>query len=120
MKKTTGVIGGIVIVFIVAVILLMNMDFNRLGKENAYVQLNKEPRVEEETLESGEVMKRYWYELSAYNKEGKAIAVEFSSSRALREDAYLMLYLDDSNEVTSYDEVKESDIPSEVIEKINA
>lgn len=120
MKKTKAIIGGVLIVFIVAIVILMTMDFNRFGKENVYVQLTAEPKVEEETLDTGEVMKRYWYEIPAYNEDGEEIEVEFSASKPLREDAYLMLYLDDRNEVTSYDEVKESEIPSAAKEKIQS
>src|SRR5690625_2918753 len=111
MKKVFGLLGVLVVLFIGAIVIVATVDFNRLGKENAYVQIAGTPTVEETKLDSGEIMKRYWYTLPAYNEDGKMIEVEFDAAKELRNDAYLMLYLDRNDEVTSYDEVQINDIP---------
>lgn len=118
MKKLLIAAGAVFAIFLAAIIVLMSVDFNRMGKENVYVQITTDGQVEETKLDSGEVMKRYWYNQPAFDEDGESIAVEFSSNKNLRHDAYLMLYLNDDNEVTSYDEVQFDDIPKAAQEKL--
>ncbi|KMJ57626.1 hypothetical protein AB685_16660 [Bacillus sp. LL01] len=111
MKKFFIFISCMVILIIGVLVVLPAIDFNRLAKDNAYVQITKATSVEETKLDSGEIMMTYWYKLPAYHEDGRVIEVEFSASKELREEAYLMLYLTDDNDVTSYDEVKYEDLP---------
>ncbi|MEG7677119.1 DUF1093 domain-containing protein, partial [Listeria monocytogenes] len=67
MKK---IIGIVVILLIGSVVALATIDFNRFGKENVYVQVGEPSYIEEEKLDSGEIMTTYWYELPAYNENG--------------------------------------------------
>lgn len=114
MKK--GVIGiGIVAVLVIgAIVALATIDFNRMGKDNAYYQIPAESSVEETKLDTGEIMKRYLYSGTAYKENGESIQVEFSAAKELRAGAYLKLYLKKGDVVTSYDEVQPSDIPDKV------
>lgn len=105
MKKSLIFISAMVILLVGIVLVLSNIDFNRLAKDNAYVQITKPTSVEEMKLDSGEIMTTYWYTLPAYHEDGRMIEVEFSASKELREEAYLMLYLTNDNNVSSYDEV---------------
>jgi uncharacterized protein (TIGR01655 family) len=105
MKKFIIFISGMFILLVGIVLVLANVDFNRLAKDNAYVQITKATSVEEMKLDSGEIMTTYWYTLPAYHEDGRMISVEFSATKELREDAYLMLYLTNDDNVTSYDEV---------------
>ncbi|WP_060205114.1 YxeA family protein [Sporosarcina koreensis] len=114
MKKGLIAVGVLAIFLIGAIIALATMDFNRMGKDNAYYQIPAESSVEETKLESGEIMKRYLYTGTAYKENGESIEVEFSAAKELREGAYLKLYLKNGDEVTSYDEVQPSDIPEKV------
>lgn len=118
-KKLFIVLGTIVGLLIVGLVVLSQVDFNRLGKENVYVQITADGELEETRLDSGEVMKRYLYNLEAYNEKGEPVQVEFSAAKNLRVGAYLMLYMKkDELTVTSYDEVQEADIPTKAIEKL--
>lgn len=108
MKKALGILG---VLLAGAIVILATVDFNRFGKDKAYVLITDAASVEETKMDSGEMMKRYWYKLPAYKENGDRIEVEFSGAKELRKDAYLMRYIKDGNEVTSYDEVHLNDIP---------
>ena len=114
MKKGLIAAGVIVVVLIGAVVTVGRMDFNRMGKGNAYYQIGEPSSVEEDKLDSGEIMKQYVYTGPAYEENGKEIDVEFTAMKQLREGAYLKLYLNKDKEVTSYDEVQQADIPEAV------
>ena len=117
MKKFLIGSASTIAVLFVAIGFLLTMDFNRMNKGNVYVQIPSEEHVlvVEDKLSDGTVIPRYWYTLSAYNEEGEKVTVEFSAAKMLREGAYLMLYLKKgTNEVSSYDEVQEDELPEEV------
>ncbi|MCT4781685.1 MULTISPECIES: YxeA family protein [Exiguobacterium] len=113
MKKMIGYL----LAFVLVTVGLINVDWNRLGKENVYLQVSEATDVEETTLDSGEVIRRYVYETEAYTAEGEAQRVTFSAAKALREGAFLMLYMKD-DAVTSYDEIEMSDMPKAVQNKM--
>ncbi|WP_336823291.1 YxeA family protein [Sporosarcina sp. USHLN248] len=114
MKKGLIAIGVLAVLLIGAIVALATIDFNRMGKDNAYYQIPAENSVEETKLDSGEIMKRYFYTGTAYKENGEPIEVEFSAAKELKEGAFLKLYLKKGDEVTSYDEVQPSDIPEKV------
>ncbi|WP_433959562.1 YxeA family protein [Cytobacillus horneckiae] len=115
MKKILGILG---VLLVGAIVIFATVDFNRFGKEKAYVQITDTASVEETKLDSGEMVKRYWYKLPAYKENGDRIEVEFSGAKELRKDAYLMLYIKNGKEVTSYDEVQLKEIPQKAKEKL--
>lgn len=117
MKKIFILLGAVVALMIAALVVLATVDFNRLGKDNAYVQIVADGKVETYTV-NGAVYKSYWYEQPAYTADGEEMNVTFSAQKNLRHDAYLMLYLKDGNQVTSYDEVKFEDIPAKAQEQL--
>lgn len=115
MKKAIGITVGIVSVLLVAlVVILATVDFNRFGKKAVYVQVGEPSYTDEQKIDSGQIMTTYWYELPAYDEDGKVMDVEFSAQKELKQDAYLKLYIKKGNEVTSYDEVSWEDIPGAV------
>ncbi len=99
-------------------VLLATVDFNRLGKNNVYVEVIEPTDIDEDKLNTGEVMTSYLYKQTAFNDEGETIEVEFSAQKELRQGAFLKLYVKKENEVTSYDEVKWEDIPAEAQKKL--
>ncbi|MCJ7841900.1 YxeA family protein [Lederbergia sp. NSJ-179] len=119
MKKIVAVI-GVLALFVGAVVVLLTVDFNRFGKDHVYVEVIEPTDITEDKLDNGEIMTRYWYNQTAYNEKGKAVTVEFSAFRELRQGAYLMLYVKKGNEVTSFDEVQWKEIPSEAQTKLKA
>lgn len=118
MKKIFIVLGAVTALMIVALVVLATVDFNRLAKDNVYVQITTDGQLETFTASDGAVYETYWYEQPAYTAAGEEMTVEFSAQKNLRHDAYLMLYMKDGNEVTSYDEVQFDDLPKAVQEKL--
>ena len=114
MKKGVIITGIIIVLLIGAVLVLGKIDFNRMGKVNVYYQIDTPASVEETKLDSGEIIKRYLYTGAAYKENGEEINVEFTAAKQLQEGAYLKLYLNKENDVTSYDEVQQLDIPKKV------
>ncbi|UGB30698.1 YxeA family protein [Metabacillus sp. B2-18] len=115
MKKALGLLG---VLLVGVIVIFATVDFNRFGKDKAYVHITEAASVKEEKLDSGEILKRYWYKLPAYRENGDMTEVEFSAAKELRKDAYLMMYIKDGNEVTSYDEVQLNEIPQKAKEKL--
>lgn len=118
MKKIIALMISVVVLFVAAVVVLMTVDFNRVGKDNVYVQIDEPTSNEEDKLDTGEVMTTYWYEQPAYTEDGEEIEVEFSAQKELRQGAYLKLYMNKNNEVSSYDEVSEEELPAAVEEAL--
>jgi uncharacterized protein (TIGR01655 family) len=118
MKKVFGVIGVLILLVVVGTVLLKTIDINRIGKSNLYVEVIEPTEVKEDKLNSGEIVKSYWYEQKAFDTKGNEIDVEFFALKELRKGAYLKLYVGKDNEVSSYDEVKWGDIPSDTQAKL--
>ena len=108
MKKVFVILAFLILGVIV---LFASFDINRIGKDNVYVEVIDHTDTEETKLSSGEVITRYIYEQKAFDEEGKAVEVEFSANKKLRQ-GYLMLYIKNGDVVTSYDEVQWNEIPS--------
>jgi len=115
MKKLIGIT---FILLVAAVVILTTVDFNRFGKENVYVQVGDPSYTDEDKLDSGEIMTRYWYELPAYHENGDEMKVAFSAQKELSQGAYLKLYIKNENEVTSYDEVSWEEVPEAAQEEL--
>lgn len=102
----------IVLLMLVVILLFTSRDINRIGKDNVYVEVIDYTNIEETKLDSGEIITRYIYNQKAFDEEGKSVEIEFTAGKILRQEAYLMLYVKNGNEVTSYDEVEWDEIPS--------
>ncbi|WP_020620709.1 YxeA family protein [Paenibacillus daejeonensis] len=115
MKKRMAVIA---MCLLIVSIMSACIDINRMWKSNLYVQITEPVRVEETQVDSGEVHKRYWYEVPAYDEDGEQSLTSFSAIRELREGGYLMLYVKSDGGVTSYDEVQWEAIPQRAREQL--
>lgn len=114
MKKLFIAFGVVLALLVAGLVVLATVDFNRLGKEHVYVHIT-EDGVEERFVDgNGAVYMSYWYEQVAYDEDGKEVQVKFSAQKNLRHDAYLMLYLKNGEEVTSFDEVQFDELPINV------
>ena len=114
MKKSFIAFGVVFALLVAGLVVLATVDFNRLGKENVYVHIT-EDGVEERFVDgNGAVYMSYWYEQEAYDEDGKEVQVKFSAQKNLRQDSYLMLYLKNGDEVTSFDEVQFDELPENV------
>ena len=101
-------------------------SLNRIGKDVYYVQIKGEgdtEKVEDRNLRN--------YTLPAYDEDGVKKQITFRSTKKendqkLKEDAFLLLYVDqdDNNkkeissiEVKSYEEIQKADLPEKVKDK---
>lgn len=114
MKKIFIMCGILIVLVIGALAVLATMDFNRLGKDNLYVQITADGDEERYVTSNGVVNYTYWYTQTAYDEEGKEVDVKFSAQKNLRHNAYLKLYVKDRNEVSSYDEMQFDELPEKV------
>ena len=117
MKK---IIAIVVLLFISAVVFLTTVDINRLGKNNVYVEVQEPTDIQEQRLDNGEIVSTYWYEQTGYKENGESMAIQFSAQKELRQGAYLMLYVKNENQVTSYDEVQLDEIPTAVQDELGS
>ena len=112
-KKVWFIFLGIIVIVVGASYTVLTLDFNRFNKERYYIQITQDGEKIEDRLDNGETMIRYGYKGDAVNDEGKHKELEFSANKQLRKGAYLMLYVNKEDEVTSYDEVSKKDMPKD-------
>lgn len=117
MKKFLLTIAILFVVCTGGLYALMSIDFNRMNADHYYVQIDEQPTEEKMKMSSGEVDTRYVYTLDAYNEDGHKEVYEFSTDKALRQNAYLKLYVKEKG-VSSYDEVQLNDIPEKAKKKL--
>lgn len=113
MKKGLFIFLGIIVILAGASYAVLTLDFNRFNKESYYIQITQDGEKLEDRLDNGETMVHYGYKVDAINEDGKHKELEFSANKQLRKGAYLMLYVNKEDEVTSYDEVSKKDMPKD-------
>lgn len=118
MKKFLIAVASLFLIGVIGLVVLMNVDFNRMNADNYYVHITEDGVKEVGKASDGKVYETYHYNLESVNAKGETKTVEFTASKNLRKDAYLMLYVKEGKGVSSYDEVQLSDIPTEAQAKI--
>jgi uncharacterized protein (TIGR01655 family) len=112
----------ILVVFLVVVlggfIFMQNVNLNRIGTDNYYVQIKGMGEKIESKSDNGEKFVTYEYTLPAFNDDGVEKTFTFTSNKQLREEAYLNLFVKDEEKVKSYKEVKIEDISDKAKEKL--
>ncbi|MFC5450879.1 YxeA family protein [Paenibacillus aestuarii] len=98
--------------------LIKNFNVNRIGADPYYVQVQEGKKVQVRTS-GGDMVDSYLYHTKAYDKNGSEKTVDFSAIKMLRKDAYLRVYTKGSG-VSSYEEVKQDEVPSKALEKLKA
>ncbi|HAK5377290.1 TPA: YxeA family protein [Salmonella enterica] len=115
MKRTFFIITAFIIL---TVIFLFNAGgiiktVKRLGTETYYVKLSTEPVINDD---------QYWkynYLSKGYSTAGTEKYLAFMADHLLKSDAYLRVYVRKGNDVISWEEVPEQDIPSDVRRYLN-
>ena len=118
MKKLIGFIAAIAVILVGGLAILQNVNFNRMGADQYYTQIIGQGKVLEEKADSGVKHVSYEYKLLAFDKDGQQKTLTFTTQKQLRENAYLMLFVKEDKGVTSYQEVKEDELPKKVSEKL--
>lgn len=118
MKK--GIIAGVVVLVIIIgfVLFIQNVNINRLGAEQYYVQIQDGKQMEDKT-DDGKKYTYYEYTQEGFDKSGKEQTLTFTATRELRKDAYLRVYVKDKK-VGSYQEVQASELPEKAKQKLEA
>lgn len=117
MKKSI-IAFGVVVVLIGGLLIIQNVNLNRVGADEYYTQITDEGNKTEEKGVSGQIHEQYEYELPAYDENGNQKIFTFTANKQLRENAYLMLFVKEDKGVTSYQEVSIEKIPKKSIEML--
>lgn len=81
------------------------------GTDKYYVKVNQDGDVDEHG--------RFHYVMDGADKDGEIKSLEFSANKNLKHDHFLMIYFKD-DEVITYEEVSEEDIPEEALNAIHS
>lgn len=119
MKKFIGFIVAVAVILIAGLVILQNVNFNRLGADQYYTQIIGQGKVIEDKDDSGVKYVSYEYTLSAFDKDGRQKNLTFTAQKQLRENAYLTLFVKEGKGVTSYQEVQQGELPKKVSEKLS-
>lgn len=117
MKK--GLIAGIAVLVVLVgfVVFIQNVNINRLGAQQYYVQINQDGKRMDSEL--GQKYVYYEYTLNGFDSNGKEKDLTFTAGKELRKDAYLRIYVK-NNEVSSYQEVQAAELPEGAKQKLEA
>ncbi|MEI3612708.1 YxeA family protein [Pseudogracilibacillus sp. SO30301A] len=113
MKTTTKLlVSGLIIIILVAFsVFLFNHD--QLTPKNPEGKTVYYTMIVNDDIKSNS-QKRYEYTLDAYNEKGEKEPLTFTSSKQLREGAYLELYVASFRGVTYWQEIQLNDLPDQV------
>ncbi|PCL91679.1 YxeA family protein [Paenibacillus lautus] len=118
MKKTM-IFGGVLALLLIGfIIFIQNVNMNRLGTDQYFVQVQEGTRVEDKS-DNGEKYVYYQYNLEGFDKEGAAKTLTFTAHKELRKEAYLRVYVKKTG-VSSYQEVQASELPGPAKLKLDA
>lgn len=117
MKKGFIAIAVVVIVLVGFVVFIQNVNLNRIGAEQYYVQINQDGKKIEDKSDSGQKYVSYEYTLEGFDSNGKEKVLTFTAGKELRQDAYLRVYVK-GNDVSSYQEVVATELPEQAKQKL--
>ena len=94
-------------------------DWNKLNPVaptyNYYVKTQKPSNVE--VVDKEKDFYIYHYNQTGYTKDGKAKKIDYTASKKLKTNHYLVVS-EKSHTITSYEEIKQSEIPTQAKEKL--
>lgn len=118
MKKGIIAVAIVLIVLVGFVVFIQNVNVNRLGAQQYYVQINQDGKRMEDKSDSGEKYVSYEYTLKGFDSKGEEKSLTFTANKELRKDAYLRVYVK-GNDVSSYQEVQVSELPEQAKQKLD-
>lgn len=119
MKKKLTVLAVILIILVGINIFLKNVNLNRIGAQEYYVQINQDGKRIEDKSDNGKKYVSYEYALKGFNAKGNEKKLIFKANKTLRKDAYLRIYVKGS-EVSSYQEVQANELPEKAKHKLES
>lgn len=106
-------------ILIVFATMLVGCDLNRTGKDQYYVQITTDAKIESGVSKEGHNYTDYNYELQGFDEKGNEQTVKFDGRKKLRKEAFLRVYYSDKRGVTAWEEVKKDALPAKVKEKLS-
>ncbi|WP_163653384.1 YxeA family protein [Listeria sp. PSOL-1] len=110
---------AIAILLAIGVIAFFYLDFNRIGAENYYLKVTKDGKAAAFTADDGQKFMNYKYQLTGYKDDGTPKKLEFTAQKNLRKKAYLKIFYKKGKGVTSYEEVKQKEIPTKAAKQLD-
>ncbi|GIO31510.1 MULTISPECIES: YxeA family protein [Paenibacillus] len=110
MKKGIIALAVVLIVLVGFVVFIQNVNLNRIGAEQYYVQINQDGKKIEDKSDGGQKYVSYEYALEGFDSNGKEKNLTFRAFKELRKDAYLRIYVKGDG-VSSYQEVQAAELP---------
>lgn len=117
MKKGFIATAVVLIVLVGFVVFIQNVNLNRIGAQQYYVQITQDGKEMEDKSDSGQKYVSYEYTLQGFDSNGKEKSLTFTAGKELRKDAYLRIYVKGDG-VSSYQEVKASELPELAKQKL--
>ncbi|MEK3780412.1 YxeA family protein [Paenibacillus sp. FSL R5-0810] len=117
MKKGFIATAVVLIVLVGFVVFIQNVNLNRIGAQQYYVQITQDGKEMEDKSDSGQKYVSYEYTLQGFDSKGKEKSLTFTAGKELRKDAYLRIYVKGDG-VSSYQEVKASELPELAKQKL--
>lgn len=115
MKKGIIALSVVLIGLVGFVVFIQNVNLNRIGAEQYYVQINQDGK----RVEDSRKYVSYEYTLGGFDSNGKEKNLTFKAFKELRKEAYLRIYVQRGG-VSSYQEVKVSELPELAKQKLAA
>ncbi|MGM1046644.1 MAG: YxeA family protein [Bacillota bacterium] len=117
MKKIIISVSVIAVLVIGFLIFIQNVNINRIGADEYFVQIKGEGEKLDVKAANGQHFEDYKYTLQAINKEGQEKMMTFTAQKQLRQEAFLRLYVKEEKGVTSWQEVTKDELPEKAKEK---
>ena len=89
------------------------------GGEAYYVKITQDGVTTQDSDSEGRTYTTYNYKLPAVNKRLDKKKIKFTADHNLKKEAYLALTVNKTKGVTSYQEVKKSEIKATILKEIN-
>ncbi|MGG5318647.1 hypothetical protein IGI49_004249 [Enterococcus sp. AZ071] len=111
---------GLITLIVIGVAALKIADIVVMGGDSYYVQVTTDGTKQNETDSQGQTYTKYQYQLPGYDQNGEEKSMDFSTvkERPLRKEAFLKLTWNKNKGVTSFEEVKEKEVPKKAQEKL--
>lgn len=117
MKKGFIATAVVLIALVGFVVFIQNVNLNRIGAQQYYVQITQDGKEMEDKSDSGQKYVSYEYTLQGFDSNGKEKSLTFTAGKELRKVAYLRIYVKGDG-VSSYQEVKASELPELAKQKL--
>lgn len=119
MKKLMVALIVIAIIIAGGLLAMRFVNFNRVGADTYYVKVATDGKKTSGQASDGSTYTDYNYDFTGYNEDGKKKQLELIAQKNLRKGAYLEVFVKEDKGVTSYEEVKQVDVPKKAADPLN-